>query len=270
MPIKLLTSPFDNKGNFKMYKFGGGSNDIVAQNHDGLVGYHIRSGGGDDTITGADFADMDLLTNSDDTLIGGDGSDTVIGGLGDDMIFGGNEDGSDGAKGKGNLPSNGLFGDGHFVNLGGGSYTGGNDVIRGGDDGFNMMVGDVQSASNGTFQGGDDRLISGTNANDTMVGDFGSGDGALTGGSDTFVFAANNGFDQIVDFEIGKDTVELTGFASLNAFADLAGMWTTSFGLGTVLALDLDGTVDGMGDIIAFSGFGIGDEILFENDFVFT
>ena len=38
----------------------------------------------------------------------------------------------------------------------------------------------------------------------------------------------------------------LRGF---DEFSDLAGIWTTSFGPGTQLALDLDGVVDEIGDV---------------------
>ena len=180
MPTKILTSPFDNKGNLKMYKFGGGSNDIIAQNHNDLVGYHIRSGGGDDTITGADFASADFTVLSDDTLIGGDGSDMVFGGLGDDMIFGGNEDGSDGGKGKNPSVTNSLYGEEDFIFLNGATVTGGNDTLVAGNDATNVMFGDVQSINGpGTFTGGDDTLISGT-GNDTMVGDWSSVGGTPT------------------------------------------------------------------------------------------
>jgi Ca2+-binding RTX toxin-like protein len=171
MPTKILTSPLDNKDNFKMYKFGGGSNDIIAQNHNDVVGYHINSGDGDDTITGADFASADLPVLSDDTLIAGDGSDAVSGGLGDDTIYGGNEDGSDGGKGKNPSVTNSLFGEERSLTLAGATVTGDDDTLHAGDDVVNFLFGDVQSINGpGTFTGGNDTLISGT-GNDTMVGD---------------------------------------------------------------------------------------------------
>lgn len=43
------------------------------------------------------------------------------------------------------------------------------------------------------------------------------------GGRDTFVFASGTGHDQIMDFEQGKDRIDLTGYAGqgIHAFGDL-------------------------------------------------
>jgi hypothetical protein len=127
----------------------------------------------------------------------------------------------------------------------------------------------------GTAQGGNDRLISGTNTNDVMHGDFVQifGDGAagtvingtVIGGADVFVFGVDNGSDRITDFEQDKDKVELSGFDNINNFADLAGLWIESAVFAGSIALDLDGVIDGLGDIIVFqgiageTGFGAGN-----------
>lgn len=226
-----LTSQAGRNGLQDTFRFGGGADTITATD-DGTspFGYIINGFKGDDMITGSDYAGPGdgsgaPGTDTGDLLIGGDGSDQVIGGLGDDTIFGGNEDGSDSGKGKDPVVSNSLFGDGQFIfQAAGDTYTGGDDIIRGGDgDGsttvFNQMVGDVQSANGGTFNGGGDTLISGMNARDTMVGDFASGGATQNGGADTFVFGPSNGIDIISDFELAKDTVNLT--ATGLSWADL-------------------------------------------------
>ncbi len=56
MPAKDLSSPADRNGDQKLFKFGGGANTIFALDHDASFGYWINAGGGNDTITGADFA----------------------------------------------------------------------------------------------------------------------------------------------------------------------------------------------------------------------
>jgi Ca2+-binding RTX toxin-like protein len=267
MPTKILTSPSAGRGN--PHTFGGGSNDIIAQDHDDGIGYVIDVGGGNDTITGADFANLAMTTGSDDTLIGGDGSDTVSGGLGGDTIYGGNEDGSDGGKGNNPVVTNTLIGEEKFIFLNGATYTGGDDTLVAGNDVTNFMFGDVQSVSGpGSFIGGDDTLISGT-GNDTMVGDWSSsgGDPALTGGDDTFVFAPNNGNDTIMDFEVAvfdsttgelidaNDLIDLTAFGAGLTFADLN--W-----------VDLDTIEFSAGNTLSFGG-GLVEADFSEEDFIF-
>jgi len=266
MPAKFLTSPFDGKGGVKVFKFGGGANEIFAtvDPADPDQGYTILTGGGDDAITGS---------AANDEITGGGGSDLLRGGLGDDMLYGGDQDGSDKGKGKGGLVDNIIYGDDRFVDADGGSYTGGNDTLvgGGGEGARNTMVGDVQSASNGTFQGGDDTLISGMNANDRMTGDFASGSGIKLGGADTFVFGLDNGQDLITDFTLDQDRIDLSAFGFTDV-TDLDGLWTTQFGgAGTQLTLDLDGEVDGFGDTVTFARFSGDDWTLFDNgEFIFA
>ena len=85
----------------------------------------------------------------------------------------------------------------------------GNDKLRGsgGDDVLNGGKG------NDTLNGGDsnDSLIGGDN-NDTLNGE--AGDDSMSGGRgmDRFVFGPGGGEDRILDFEDGKDTLDLRGF----------------------------------------------------------
>ena len=86
-------------------------------------------------------------------------------------------------------------------------------------------------------EGGADRLIGGA-GNDTLEG--GAGDDVIVGGAgadtlyggagaDIFVFASGDGADEIKDFEVGIDKIDLSG-AGVTQFSDLSitatGWWT--------------------------------------------
>lgn len=238
-----------------------------------LVGGNaVRSFGAVNEIYGDAF-DLDLLT----ALVEVDPG--VFEFVGADFT-GGDDDITGGTNSR-----NSLWGDVKTVNLAeNASFTGGIDTITGGDgaSAFNTMWGDAQTVNfdgnDATFTGGNDRLISGTGSTDIMYGDWadvndsGTGNEA-DGGADTFVFGVGNGKDKIMDFEVGVDTVELTGFDPMvfNDFTDLAGLWTTEFGIfGQDLALDLDGTLDGFGDIIVFDDLAGGGEGALSGSFLFT
>jgi hypothetical protein len=129
-----------------------------------------------------------------------------------------------------------------------GMPRGGNDTLRGGDAGFNVMHGDASEIQNG--QGGDDllvgghdgavnimygdafflngiagddTLVSGTNASDEMWGDARNLGPLAVTGRDVFVFGRDNGQDAIMDFRQGEDLIDLTRLAGLgiHSIADL-------------------------------------------------
>lgn len=189
---------------------------------------HGASRGGNDLIypgsngaSGGGFVAGDART-MDGTTRGGD--DTIIGGgigmalYGDASILSGHARGgndhfrlSDGAQ------SLYAYGDGRLTE----HARGGNDVIVGGSNApYVMMYGD--GALSDQARGGNDILIAGSNSFEIMWGD-GPKTGTARGGSDTFVFATGSGRDQIMDFEQGKDHIDLTGYASqgIHGFADL-------------------------------------------------
>jgi hypothetical protein len=112
---------------------------------------------------------------------------------------------------------------------------GGNDILIGGDDSFNELVGDAGSmwhnaqsghdtltaganSENHLYgdaydmhdhaQGGNDTLISGASGDD-MWGDAEFMYDSAQGGSDRFVFGTHNAHDTIYDFEQGKDAIDL-------------------------------------------------------------
>ncbi|RYD43617.1 MAG: hypothetical protein EOP63_09065 [Sphingomonadales bacterium] len=107
-----------------------------------------------------------------DTLKGGSDDDVISGRGGDDVLNGGS--GDDALSG----------GDGDDV-LGGGS---GDDLLAGGD-GDDVLGGGS----------GDDRL------------DGGDGDDVMTGGSGDDVFVFGEGDDRVTDFQLGEDSIDLSG-----------------------------------------------------------
>jgi Ca2+-binding RTX toxin-like protein len=128
----------------------------------------------------SDFLKGNALANK---IYGFGGQDTIIGNLENDQLSGG--DGLDTLWG-----GNGddlLYGDG------------GNDRLSG-DNGNDTVFGGI----------GDDKLSGGV-GNDWLYG--GKGKDVLTGGygADTFVLASGEGTDSILDFELGKDKIALSG-----------------------------------------------------------
>jgi Ca2+-binding RTX toxin-like protein len=116
-----------------------------------------------------------------DTQTGTAGRDTLKGGSGDDVISGrGGDDVLNGGSGDDTLAG----GDGDDV-LGGGS---GDDVLTGGD--------------------GDD-VLGGGSGDDRFDG--GDGDDVMTGGSGDDVFVFGEGDDRVTDFQLGADSIDLSG-----------------------------------------------------------
>ena len=222
-------------GNGNDQFFGEGGNDIFEL---GSGNDFVDGGDGLDTISYANidftviadlgkgfiFADgIDQVTNVEnitaskwnDTLTGngasnvlrGMGGDDILrGGGGRDILFGG--DGNDDISGKGAM------------------YGGnGDDIItsefrrRGsqGDTLFGEAGEDTMSGNSGNdkiFGGADDDVINGGAGEDYIHG--GSGINILSGGLDRDVFAfesfgIGHGFDQITDFEVDYDRIDLTG-----------------------------------------------------------
>lgn len=176
--------------------------DDVIDGHGGND--RLRGRDGNDRIDGGSGRDILLGERGYDILNGGDGDDFLYGGRGDDMLFGGNGD----DLLRGNLNNDELHGGAGVDLLYGG---GGNDRLFGGDD--------------------RDYLL-GENGNDILDG--GRGNDNLRGGAgaDVFVFRnADYGYDRVMDYEMGKDRIDLTdfAFASLDQVRSLAS--DTAYGL---------------------------------------
>ena len=143
----------------------------------------------DDTIAGTNSADILVGNGGNDRLDGKGGSDQLFGNIGDDTLVGG--------AGK-----DSLYGGADNDHLFGGDA---NDTLDGGANNDRLFGGD-----------GDDKLMGGS-GNDTLRGGF--GDDILEGGTgrDVFQFDTDDRFghnnptiDKIMDFEIGKDKIDLS------------------------------------------------------------
>jgi Ca2+-binding RTX toxin-like protein len=136
---------------------------------------------------------------------------------------------------------------------------GGNDtlVTTAGPGANVIMYGDGQTLADHA-RGGNDVLISGA-SNDQMWGDAAVVGPQATRGVNRFVFAPGNGHDQIMDFQPGKDHIELDGFG---------------FGTFQVLASHFQATPNGV--LISFDANddilvrGVTGSQLHQGDFVLT
>jgi len=176
----------------------------------------LLGGAGEDMLRGQ--ADNDRLWGGAgaDTLHGGRGQDTLNGNTGADRLYGAeNNDVLWGARGndrlygqRGNDRLNGQKGD---DSLWGG---GGQDQLRG-----------SHGADDVRGQAGNDRLFGGTGRDDLFGGrgrdhlNGGTGADLLWGGAgdDVFVFAGRHGRDRIMDFQQGRDVMDLRALAQGSA-----------------------------------------------------
>jgi hypothetical protein len=109
-----------------------------------------------------------------------------------------------------------LYGDAETLS---GNAIGGNDTLIATPAALTQMYGDgLQLLDHAT--GGNDRLISGA-GNDQMWGDAAVVAPTAARGANTFVFSGPNGQDTIMDFQQGKDHIELDGYGLKN-FKDVA------------------------------------------------
>jgi arylsulfatase A-like enzyme len=161
-------------------------------------------------VRGRDRDDIVIGGASADDLIGGDGADRLTGGPGGDRL--------DGGAGRDR-----LFGETHADALHGGSD---NDLLAGGGSPDRLRGGTGDDRLDG---GGKDDDLAGGPGEDRLLGKRGAdrlngcqGDDRLAGGGggDRFVFEARSGTDEIVDFDPGRDRIDLTALG-LDGFRDL-------------------------------------------------
>ncbi|WP_425080816.1 fasciclin domain-containing protein [Ruegeria arenilitoris] len=174
-------------------------------------------------ILGQKNTDFILGDDSDEFHFTGRGKDFVHGGGGNDVIGAG--------RGKDIV----LGGDGNDTIFGGR----GMDILRG-DDGNDKI-----------FGGRGKDLIDGGADDDFLVGGR---------GRDTFFFEEGDGEDTILDFEIGKDKIDLSGYDGIDSFEDIedhieSGFFRTTIELGDGDSIDL---------------LGVGNGQLSESDFIFA
>lgn len=176
-------------GNTSLDTIYGGAGDDFISSGDGVD--YVEGGEGDDTIYGR---------SGWDTLFGGEGDDSIYGSEGDDEIHGG--DGNDWVSAGSAWDV--VYGDGGNDTLEG-NY--GADLVDGGAGNDSLLGG----TGDDTLRGGegDDELY-GMQGVDRLEG--GAGNDLLRGGTlrDTFVFDTGHDADEINDFEIFNDTLELS------------------------------------------------------------
>ncbi|MEM8556121.1 MAG: calcium-binding protein, partial [Pseudomonadota bacterium] len=159
------------------------------------------------------FGDLSAMViahgaQGDDTVTGGRGNDTLSGGRGDDQVFG--QSGDDSLRGglgsdtiKGGLGNDELFG------------NRGDDVMRGGpgNDSLSGGVGD-DTVDGGA---GNDILLGG--AGKDILRD-GHGSDVMSGGwgEDEFVLVADGEFDEIVDFKVDSDVINVNAWEGASSF----------------------------------------------------
>jgi Ca2+-binding RTX toxin-like protein len=201
---------------------------------------------GIDRVQGTMFADSFTGTDGDQDFRGHGGNDFFDGGAGDgDRIDYSRPEAEFGTIGGVTVDMAAgtaidAYGDTDtFINI---------ERIRGTDfdDSMTGNAGNVRLEG----RGGDDFLAAGSGGNDLHGGDgddtlvSGAGGDALEGGSggDLFVITAGGSFVYISDFEIGIDTLDLSGFARADALAAISGAQSGSailtFGDGTVLTIE--------------------------------
>jgi Ca2+-binding RTX toxin-like protein len=116
---------------------------------------------------------------------------------------------------------------------------------------------------------GDDVLIGGT-GNDQLYGDADPSISDLTNvtrGADRFVFANGSDLDTIFDFELDRDLIDLTGFAGIDDFGEVAAQ-ASQVGADTVI--DLGAAAGGAGgqDVLTLIAVAAAD--LDQADFLFA
>ncbi|MDY6940637.1 MAG: DUF4347 domain-containing protein [Cyanobacteriota bacterium] len=221
--------------------YGGKNDDMIFgdQNGDVLVGDLGNDTliGGNGIITDPDVTGNDLLfgLEGNDVMEGNQGNDSIVGGNGDDAGRGGQDDdilwgeaGNDRLLGDlGNDTVCGGQGNDTLIGSNGitGSADDGNDKLcaGGGDDIAFGNSGDDEicggSGNDALYGGRGNDTVKGGSGNDVLFGDLGSD--LLMGGAgiDVFVLAPGSGIDTITDFEVGVDTIALSGGLTFEAIA---------------------------------------------------
>lgn len=202
----------------------------------GLIGFDVDASNGIIHIL-----DGVLLPVSVSGILGKKNTDFILGDSSDEFIFTGR--GQDFVFGDG---GNDVIktGSGKDVALGGA----GNDIIFGGR-GKDILRGDE---GHDIIHGGRGKdIIDGGTDNDKLIGGR---------GKDMFVFEKGDGDDWIVDFRVGKDKIDLSGYDGITSFEDIEDDIDGGF-FGTEIELD-------DGDSIYLSG--VWASHLSESDFVFV
>jgi Ca2+-binding RTX toxin-like protein len=226
--------------------------------------------GQNNVIEGTNHANVLSGLNGNDTLIGGFGSDTLLGGNGNDTLDGGSgNDRLDGGAGADHM-AGGAGNDTYVVDNASDVVTEnareGNDTVNSSISyhltssvdnltllGDGLIDGTGNGQNNVIHGGTRANVLSGLNGNDSLFGDFGwdtlnggngndtldggMGNDTLTGGAgaDKFIFGARlsgSNVDQVTDFEVGTDTIDL-GHTTFTALGAPGALDASEFFLGT-------------------------------------
>lgn len=185
--------------------------------------------------TGGDVILGDILDNR---LDGNGGSDTIRGAAGDDTIIGGIENDLPPGTPSGNDVLFGGLGD---------------DSVRGGE-GTDIVSGGL---GNDTLKGGvgDDTILDGTGIED-------AGFDIARGGSGNDLFVVGNGSLSILDFELGRDLIQVPQDADINlqpvVGIDLVTQLASGVGDALASVDALDGVTSGINIVDNSSGNAIG------------
>ncbi|MEM6549991.1 MAG: LamG-like jellyroll fold domain-containing protein [Pseudomonadota bacterium] len=197
------------EGNDSIFGRGGIDNLIGQEGNDLLVGGSgvdmLRGDVGNDILKGLQGNDNMYGGDGRDRLLGQDGDDMMQGGAGNDRLIGGT--GDDVMEGQAGVDI--LVGQSGNDSLYGGADR---DILVGGADDDLLNGGDGNDVMRG--QTGNDRFEGGAGI-DVMVGG---------GGADTFVMETNGGVDRVVDFQVGIDSIEITGIGNFRAIERPGGL----------------------------------------------
>jgi len=224
--------------------------------------------GGDDTIAVSGGLAKAIGVGDAETMlghaVGGNDTMTSVGTrtqvhlYGDAVNMGGDARGGDDVL-TALVPGHALYGDAGVLN---GHAQGGDDVlsVQSGDPHvmyptITTLYGDGEQLL-GHSVGGNDTLVS-SNYSEIMYGDAAVVGPHAKTGADLFVFSPPNGHDQIMDFQPGKDHIELEGFG-FTSFKDLATHFTATAD-GVLISFDQ------MDDILVR---GVGVSQLHARDFI--
>ncbi|MEL6997779.1 MAG: M10 family metallopeptidase C-terminal domain-containing protein [Pseudomonadota bacterium] len=171
-----------------------------------------------DVLNGTSAAEEISGFDGADVLIGRGGGDRLISGLGDDRHYiysPGDEVIEFSSQGYDRTYSSISFALGAHVEAG--TALGTDDIDIAGND-INNWIGGNSGQNVLRGGGGRDRLI-GLDGDDTLHG--GAGNDVLEGGAgaDVFRFASGTGTDNILDFEVGVDTIDVSALGI--AYADM-------------------------------------------------
>ncbi len=244
---------------YVMQDFSQGGNDYIiggiGDSHSNPLAFgdayemHGFAKGGNDQIIGVSGTVYGDAFSMDGFTVGGD--DMIIAGILRKSIFGDAATLSGFARGgNDHIQVNdgwaeiNVYGDGTLS----GFARGGNDhIIGGANSPYQVIMGD--GPMSGFAHGGNDVIVAGDGSYNLLWGDGPKTGNFTVGGDDTFVFSTGARQNQILDFEQGKDHIDLTAFASegIHGICDL----TIRSG---------DQVVLGNGTVIQGSSIDLGDQ----------